>query len=78
MKRDKIIDLFVNPIQTMFEGIWFSGEKYKGEYKSWHKNGLIWEHSFYKDGVRDGEYKEWYKNGQLYLHDFYKDGMKIK
>ena len=50
--------------------------KKEGEYKSWHENGKLCQHCFYKDGKREGEYKLWHDNGQLYLHCLYKDDKK--
>ena len=55
--------------------IWFSGIEGEGEYKEWHYNGQLWEHSFWKNGKYDGEYKHWNDNGQLTAHSFFKNGI---
>lgn len=46
-----------------------------GEFKSYHKNGQLFEHEFYKDGELDGEYRSYYDNGQLKEVGFFKDGL---
>ena len=78
MTREQIINLFTNPVETMHNGLWFSGVEKEGEYKQWWKNGQLWIHCFYKDGERHGEYKEWYDNGTLAVHRLYKNGEVIK
>ena len=50
-----------------------NGKKH-GEYKSWHSNGTLCAHRFYKNGYYHGEYKSWYFNGTLCTHRFYKNG----
>ena len=45
-----------------------------GEYKSYHKNGQLWETGSYIDNKINGEYKEYYENGQLQRIEFYIDG----
>lgn len=52
-------------IYTTFRG------KFHGEYKTWHNNGQLCEHSNYIHGKQHGEQKEWYEDGQLYEHSFY-------
>lgn len=56
------------------EGIWFSGIEGEGEFKQWHPNGQLYEHSFRKNNKLQGEYRVWWENGQLEVHCFYKDG----
>jgi antitoxin component YwqK of YwqJK toxin-antitoxin module len=46
-------------------------KNFNGEYKSWHENGQLSKHCFFKDDKLDGEYKEWYENEQLSKHCFY-------
>ena len=48
----------------------------QGEYKDFHLNGQIWEHSFYQNGKRHGEYKEYYRNGLIYSKSFYQNGKR--
>ncbi len=33
MKRQQVEDLFTDPIDTMFRGLWFSGVEWEGEFK---------------------------------------------
>ena len=49
------------------------GQKH-GEYKSWHSEGQLREHSFYVNDVLHGEAKLWHENGQLISHCFYVNG----
>ena len=49
------------------------GQKH-GEYKSWHSEGQLREHSFYVNDQRHGEFKIWHENGQLGKHCFYVNG----
>jgi len=51
--KKQIKNLFINPQETMMDGLWFSGHEREGEYKEWYMNGQLWEHSFYKE---DKEY----------------------
>ena len=51
-------------------------ELWNGEYKRWHYNGQLWEHSWHKNGVRDGEFKLWYSDGQLWEHSWHKNGVR--
>ena len=44
-----------------------------GEYKEYHKNGLLKEHCFYIDELLTGEFKSYYDNGQLKAHCLYKE-----
>ncbi len=75
----QIIDLFTNPQKTITNGLFYSGYKWEGEYKSWYENGQLWEHCFFnKNGNMEGEYKSWYKNGKLYRHYLYKNGEIVK
>jgi len=47
--KKQIIELFTNPQQTLYNGLWFSGHKGEGEYKEWYMNGELDEHCFFKD-----------------------------
>ena len=69
--KKQIKDVFTNLKKLKESGIWFSGIEKEGEYKTWHENGQLWIHSFYKDKEREGEYKAWWNNGQLWVHCFY-------
>ena len=73
LRRKGIKDIFTKLKKEDF-GIWFSGIDGEGEFKSWHENGQIWQHFFYKDGDVHGEYKNWYVNGRMAEHSFYKNG----
>jgi antitoxin component YwqK of YwqJK toxin-antitoxin module len=44
------------------------------EYKIFNENGMLREHSYYKNGKLDGEYKDYHYNGKLSLHCYYKNG----
>jgi len=74
--KKQIKNLFINPQQTLYNGLWFSGHEGEGEYKEWYSNGELAIHCFYENGEREGEYKEWYENGQLDTHCFYKDDLR--
>ena len=45
----------------------------QGEFKTYHNNGQLYEHTFYLNGKRHGEYKEYHENGQLSVHTFYQN-----
>ena len=77
LKHQQIINLFTKFGKEYLE-IWFSGEKYEGEYKDWYKNGQICEHSFWKNGQPDGERKNWSFYGKLLEHSVWKDGNKVR
>lgn len=47
--------------------------KRHGEWKAWHKNGLLWSTGQYENGLRQGVSKVYYENGQLYIEGSYKD-----
>ncbi len=76
--REQIKQLFNNPQNRMVNGLWFSGYRREGEYKSWYENGKLYRHCFYKNDELDGEYKMWKKYGQLYVHQLYKNGKLVK
>ena len=46
----------------------------QGEYKDYHDNGQLWEHTFFQNDKRHGEYKDYHYNGQLWEHSFYQNG----
>lgn len=74
LKKRYIKKIFTNLKELKEDGIYLSGIKGEGEYKSWYLNGQLTEHCFYKDSKRDGEYKGWWFNGQIWQHNFYKKG----
>ena len=47
---------------------------YHGEYKHWHKCGILKEHSHHRHGYQHGELKRWLNTGMLSVHTFYKVG----
>lgn len=51
--------------------------KKNGEFKSWHKNGELFEHAFYKNDRYHGEFKSWNNSGDRFENFNYKDGMPI-
>jgi len=69
--KQQIKKMFTNLKELKEDGIHFSGEEYKGEYKRWD-NGRLWFHCFYiEKGKREGEYKQWHHNGKLWIHCFF-------
>lgn len=74
IKRKQIELVFKNLDFLKRNGIWYSGKKKHGEYKSWHKNGQLAVHAFYKDGDLHGTYKEWHDNDQMATLKTFKNG----
>ncbi len=74
----QIINLFTDPVKTKKSGLWFDGYELNGEFKSWHYNGQLFQHCFYKNGKSDGECKAWHENGKLFIHCFYKNNEKTE
>ena len=70
--RQQIKNLFTNPEETMYNGLWLSEYKNEGEHKRWWENGQLLSHCFYKNKRAEGEYKEWNKRGELVSHRLYK------
>jgi len=77
LRHEGIIDVFTNLGKRAF-CVWFSGKNGEGEYKSWHSNGQLWKHAFFKNGEYDGAYKEWYEDGEMWEHSVWKDGKKVR
>ncbi len=46
----------------------------QGEYRDYHENGQLWEHSFRLNDIRHGEYKEYRENGRLWSCSFFQNG----
>jgi antitoxin component YwqK of YwqJK toxin-antitoxin module len=57
------IHYFRNPVTNTCEG----------EYKTWHPNGQLDEHSFYYNNRLEGEHREWFDNGQMRFHAYFRD-----
>ncbi len=74
----QIINLFNNPQDTMFYGLWLDGYEGEGKYKEWFDNGKLCLHGFYKNNKKEGEYKQWDYGGILYRHHFYKNSKLVK
>ncbi len=61
-------------IKTETEHFFIDKNRLKqGEYRDYHFNGQLWEHSFYLNNKRHGDYKVYHKNGQLWVHSFYQN-----
>jgi len=83
LKKQQIRDVFINLKQLKGNGIWFDGEKDKGEYKEWWSNGQLYIHCFFngKNGYKDkykGVYKEWGGNGKLERHIIFNNDGSLK
>ena len=78
MKKQQIIQVFTDWHKTKQEGLWFSGIRGVGVYKSWHDNSQLAIHCNYKEDLGDGEYKQWHRTGRLFTHKLYKKGKVIK
>lgn len=50
--------------------------KRHGEYRSWHKDGVLHKQCTYNNGERDGEFKLWNEYSELLIHCFYKNGVR--
>jgi antitoxin component YwqK of YwqJK toxin-antitoxin module len=74
MKLSEILNLTDEQKEA---GVWFSGIKGEGEYKEWHYDGTLKEHSNWKDGEKHGECKVWLESGGLLRHSIWKDGKLI-
>lgn len=55
-------------------GIWLSRISGEGEFKRWHSNGQLYEHSFWKNGEREGECKTFYRSGEILDYYLYENG----
>ncbi len=74
MMHKQIKDLFTNPENTMYRGLWMDGTEGEGKWKDWHENGKLSEQCFYKNGKKEGECKTWWANGKISYHYFRKNG----
>ena len=74
--KEQIIDLFIDPQETMEDGLWMSGYEGEGEYKEWWESGQLYSQCFNKNGKKDGEFKSWYENDIQNAYCFYKNGVK--
>ena len=74
-KQQQVENIFTKFGKELF-GVWFSGEKRKGERKSWYISGQLHEHSFYLNNKLHSERKEWWGNGQIWEHSFWKNGRR--
>jgi len=64
-------------IKTKTEDYYIDEQGLKqGEFKNYHDNGQLYEHSFWKNDERHGECN-YYIDGILTVHSFYKDGKQI-
>lgn len=44
------------------------------ERKTWHANGQVCEHTFFRNNRREGTRRVWYSNGSINMEEFYRDG----
>ena len=58
-----------------FETEYFKGKK-DGLFRSWYKNGILYEEITYKEGKKHGLSRHWYQNGQLQQEYTYKNDKK--
>ena len=42
--------------------------------KTWHNDGTLSSHEFYKNGLLNGDYKQWHNDGTLCVHKVYENG----
>jgi len=76
--KQQIIDVFIDLEKLKIKGIWYSGIKWKGEFKQWWRDGPLLLHCFHINRNKyRGKYKTWYKNGQLLLQCYFR-GIKNK
>ena len=78
MKHYYIKKVFDNWDKLKTDGIWFSGIRGEGEFKSWYETGKMYKHCFYKNSKLEGEFKRWHENGEFFIHCLFKDGEVIK
>jgi len=73
-KYQQIKKIFTDLEELKIKGIWYSGIKWEGEYKSLWKNGKTHVDCFYIDEYTyKGEYRVWWRNGQLNVYSYYND-----
>jgi len=49
----------------------------QGEYKSYHSDGSLYIHSYYKDDKRHGEYKQYNTDGSLECIEYYSNDKDV-
>lgn len=68
-------EMFYENGQKRYSGE-FSNNKKAGEWKFWYKDGTIWSHGFFKDGLRTGPSRVYHENGNLFYSGTYHNGEK--
>ena len=64
-------------IKTETEHFFIDKNRLKqGEYRDYHFNGQLWEHSFYLNNKRHGECKMYSIKAKLYRHMFFENGKR--